>query len=420
MEWKKVIKANCMQLVFVFIAFFLMVEVSYLSVSDIVLQRLDDGVSDVIRAAEMNAELELKELLISLDALAESLRDALERGVPEGSAPSFPDFASAWTQGGVLPLFYGLVRGGAGDYHTLSSSSHIPQGIHEKLAWFLEKEKEAGARSAAPDRRVLYSEPRTNAATGMFVTAARGIYGHSGEFLGVIAVDIDTVWLSGSFFRLRTLEGSYGILLDERMHLIGHPKREFLGFPLWELDAAQGGSRKLYEKLAANNEFTGAAMKSLNGDSVVMSIRRMFNGWYIGTVIPFHVYYRDAHRTAAILSVVGFILAFCLGYVLLRLSAARIRSEEENQSKSTVLATISHEIRTPLNAIIGLSEMELRKEPPAQTRDNLEKILSSGSNLLAIINDILDISKITAGRLELLRRNSTSPPSSTTWCSSTS
>ncbi|MDR1893627.1 MAG: transporter substrate-binding domain-containing protein, partial [Spirochaetales bacterium] len=75
--------------------------------------------------------------------------------------------------------------------------------------------------------------------------------------------------------------------------------------------------------------------------------------------------------------------------------------ERASQAKSAFLARMSHEIRTPLNAIIGLSEVELQDEIPPKTRINLEKIYSSGSTLLEIINDILDISKIEAGNYEI-------------------
>jgi CheY-like chemotaxis protein/anti-sigma regulatory factor (Ser/Thr protein kinase) len=63
---------------------------------------------------------------------------------------------------------------------------------------------------------------------------------------------------------------------------------------------------------------------------------------------------------------------------------------------------MSHEIRTPLNAIIGLSEIEIQKKLPSETLLDLRKIHTSGASLLAIINDILDISKIEAGNLELI------------------
>ena len=81
---------------------------------------------------------------------------------------------------------------------------------------------------------------------------------------------------------------------------------------------------------------------------------------------------------------------------------AKRRAEEASHSKSSFLATMSHEIRTPLNAIIGLSEIEMQKDIPDETRENLEKIFISGSNLLGIINDILDISKIEAGSMDIV------------------
>ncbi|MDR2618048.1 MAG: response regulator [Treponema sp.] len=70
-------------------------------------------------------------------------------------------------------------------------------------------------------------------------------------------------------------------------------------------------------------------------------------------------------------------------------------------AKSAFLARMSHEIRTPLNVILGLSEVELQDYLPDKTRLNLEKINHSGSLLLEIVNDILDISKIESGNFEI-------------------
>jgi signal transduction histidine kinase/DNA-binding NarL/FixJ family response regulator len=88
---------------------------------------------------------------------------------------------------------------------------------------------------------------------------------------------------------------------------------------------------------------------------------------------------------------------------------ARLEAEAASQSKSAFLATMSHEIRTPLNAIIGLSEIELQKKLPLDTRLDIEKIHSSGGSLLSIINDILDISKIEAGSFELIQTDYDTP-----------
>jgi len=80
---------------------------------------------------------------------------------------------------------------------------------------------------------------------------------------------------------------------------------------------------------------------------------------------------------------------------------AKDQAEAANQAKSTFLTTMSHEIRTPLNGVLGMAQVMAAAELSDIQRERLQVIRESGESLLAILNDVLDLSKIEAARLEL-------------------
>ena len=77
-------------------------------------------------------------------------------------------------------------------------------------------------------------------------------------------------------------------------------------------------------------------------------------------------------------------------------------AETANMAKSSFLANMSHEIRTPINAILGMNEMILREEKDPAIRGYAGNIQASGNSLLSIVSDVLDISKIESGKLEII------------------
>ena len=86
------------------------------------------------------------------------------------------------------------------------------------------------------------------------------------------------------------------------------------------------------------------------------------------------------------------------------LREAKNEADRANHAKSEFLSRMSHELRTPLNAILGFGQLLERQNPTPQQRARVDHIMSAGRHLLNLINEVLDISRIEAGHLQLSRR----------------
>ncbi|GHV41704.1 hypothetical protein AGMMS49546_18190 [Spirochaetia bacterium] len=406
---KKVIGQNYLMLIFVIGAFLLMVLVGGIFVNNILRNRLREEAEAILFSAESNIKAGLSEVESILLNSEYIIRNMIDLGASHEEILAYLTQTTIWMQqreGGLLSFsgLYGYIGGKMVDSIDINpDETYIPQ----RRPWY-----QTAVRSGTA---IAYTAPYEDWRTGeSIISAVKNINGPGGDRYGILAVNVDITWIKEYVESIRLAPGGYGMIVSQNMTLITNPHVEHpqldlhrapgQGYedPEFQLQDLSAGYGEISRMLRRGETPSARRIRDTDGAEVIVFFRGIFNGWHVGLITPYNRFYRDLFYTMAVLSFLGIILAFSLSYILLRLSAAKIRSEEENKSKSSFLARMSHEIRTPMNAIIGISELALREENSPKTDEYISGIRHAGENLLSIINDILDFSKIESGKLDIV------------------
>ncbi len=243
------------------------------------------------------------------------------------------------------------------------------------------------------------SAPYLDAQTGTYcITFSRVVYGEQGEFLGIFGIGFfldNLILVLGESYTSR----SYAFLVDSEGIIINHP---YDAYQMGENTGTSIGDTE-YADACSRGDIT--AVRDYSGRIMACLSRRMDFGF---TVLVADRWW-DIYGSVVLVTVLFLILfGACLSFIvsminrLIRwqaevnrqLTDAAEAAKSANRAKSCFLSQMSHEIRTPMNAIIGLDSLALCDESISpQTRQSLEKIGSSAQHLLALINDILDMSR---------------------------
>ena len=384
---------NYVQIFFVCAAFALMVTIGSFYVGYIIRKESLAKVTIALSETEKTISAYLREPKIAFDNIYTAVQDMLDRGEPQDAILQYlkqTTYLLRTQEDGVIGFntVYGYIRGEfISGLEVNLGDSYIPQ----RRPWY---------QSAIRNKNAAYTAPYIDMDTGeLIISLAQEIHGKNGDYYGVLSVDIDISWLMEYAIALQFTDGGYGMITNQFLYIIAHPQDRYRNMPLAELG---NGYAEISLMLQANKEVSAERIRDIDNAKAIVFFRQLYNGWYVGVIMPAKSYFADLYSCIFILSVLGTISALTLNYILLRLSGAKMRSEEESKAKSSFLARMSHEIRTPMNAIIGMSELAHRECVGSKAGEYIDNIKHAGNNLLAIINDILDFSKIESGRMEIV------------------
>jgi len=386
------------QILLVYLAFTLMVILSYLYVERMMLSRLEDAVNTSLNFMQVGIESDLAEPEKFLQSVSQSIKNMIINGygpeqiqkyIKEDISPNVIKYDKRKLginrMYGYFEVFKGL---------QLINGEWEPSDDNMRESPWYKAAVEANGK-------VVFTTPYFNARIRSYVlTYSRQIF-DGDKPLAVIAADVPIDKIIDYVIGMHVTDDGYGILLDENLGLIAHPDVYLIGKSLRNVNSGLASHLAYYLENSEMYIPKNMATNYKGMESIVFS-RKLRTGWYVSLIAPVNKYYREVRRMGLVLTVLGMIMATVLSGILWRITNSKKKVEEENKQKSDFLAKMSHEIRTPISAILGITEIQLQDRTLREDiKEALGRIYSSGDLLLGIINDILDFSKIEAGKMEL-------------------
>jgi signal transduction histidine kinase/CheY-like chemotaxis protein len=384
------------QLLFVVIAFLIMVVSSCLYVSNMLRKNLKIRAEETFTHLEALTIAQLTEPQTAIRAISSNIRNMILSGGSDEDVYNYmriiADDLKTKTDGFVLDGLYGHFNAFGNTYFTTSTDWVVtPDYDATTRPWYTAGVKANGETAFTP----VYFNVRFQ---DFVVTAARQIFDDDGNQLAVIALNVPLFNITNVVVKTQLSPGGYGFLMDDDFMLITHKDKSVIGKSLQDISPDFAG---IMENLKQGLYIPAIETVNSQGGASIVYCKKLDNGWYLGLTTLKSEYYSQLKEMALIIIIIGTVLAAALILILIRIEAAKNKSDIESRHKSEFLSNMSHEMRTPLNAIIGMTTIGMRAESAERKDYALNKISDASTHLLGVINDVLDMSKIEANKLEL-------------------
>jgi len=388
-----------LQVLFTALAFVIMVFLSYRFTSNIVYNHMIARVDSMIQYERLTLESELSSPSTAMRRFSETIREKLVYGDSldriQEYMTSQTDFIIRESKDTFInPIgYYGFFEAVAdGPVFLVGFEATVQDDYDPKTRpWF--------RTAIAAGGEVIETAPYTDALTGETVlTYTRVIYDNYGRRIGVVALDVLLYNIGQHVVETALAQGGYGILISPDLVVLAHPNEDFIGLPISDPEL---NFSEFEEDLRRGLDISERQIVSYKDEPSIAYFNKLDNGWYLGLVAPNGPFYQSVTNMALMLSITGALLACLLVAIMIRIDAAREKSDRESRHKSAFLANMSHEIRTPMNAIIGMTMIGKSSGDMERKDYCLTKIDDASQHLLGVINDILDMSKIEANKFEL-------------------
>lgn len=390
---KKLITENYPQVLIVFLAFLTMVLVSYFYVSNIVQRQMLTIGEETMNTIQTSVTASLSESELMFSSVSQETKTLLINGESNQDILEFLVSTNNYygeersLRSDFLKV-YAYIRG-----EFLDGSGWVPPDDYVPMQrpWYI------GA--AENGDGIYFSEPYVDADTGgICISFSQQLLDKDGNSFGIVAIDLNLTRITDYISSQEIANNGYGVLVDDNLNFTTHRDNLLIGA---KMEEAGGGYDKLARMLTEQRTLSAERFMDVDGTDSIAFFRTIFNGWHIGVIIPRASYLGQVYNLAIVLGSLGFVLMLILSYMLIRFHTDKMRSEEESRSKSSFLARMSHEIRTPMNAVIGMITIAKKSKTMDEVEVCLDKINDSANHLLGVINDVLDMSKIEAGKMEL-------------------